>query len=179
MVEEHTEGASRTGRVRLVIGALTPQTRRALETAIRLATEAGEEIDCVFVEEAELFHAAALPITREVAVITGRVQSFDAPALALALRRQAADMQRLLAQAALRARLRWTFEVVRGALLAEALRRAEDDDVIVISIAGSRPDAPLRELQRDALAALAGEPDWRLRRSGGTLIVARTARKPR
>jgi len=176
MAERRTDESARTGRVRLAIGGLTPQTRPALETAVRLALEAGDGIDCLFVEENTLFQAAALPITRELAVFTGRVQRFEPGDVERALRRQAADARRLLAQAALRARLRFTFEVVRGALLAEALSRAGEQDVIVIGLPGWLPDAPPRELEREALAALAGETDWSLRRRGGTL-VARPVRR--
>ena len=164
-------------RVRLAIAALTPQTRRALETAVRIAIETGQPVDCVFVEELELFQAAALPITRELASTTGRAQRFDPSVLEQALRRQAADAQRALAQAAARARLRWSFEVVRGALLRAAFERAGERDVIVVGISGSANDGPLLELGRDALAALADQPDWRLRRRGGTL-VARPGRDP-
>lgn len=174
MVEERTERDPARGRVRLTIGALTPQTRRALDTAIRLATEMGEGIDCLFVEDTELFNAANLGVTREVAIVTGRVHRFEPRVLEHALRRQAAETQRLLAQAALRARLQWTFEVVRGALLREALRRAAEEDVIVVGMSGCAADAPLHELQREALAALAGEPDWQLRRRGGTLVARPT-----
>lgn len=171
MVEKRIEADARHRRVRLAIGALTPQTRRALETAVRLAIESGDGIDCVFVEEVELFNAASLPITRELAAVTGRPQRFETGHLEQALRRQAADAQRVLEQAAARAQLRWSFEVVRGALLREALRRAGEQDVIVVGISGSAADGPLLELQRAALAALAGAPDWRLRRRGGTLVA--------
>ena len=164
-------------RVRLAIAALTPQTRRALDTAVRIGIETGQPVDCVFVEELELFQAAALPITRELASMTGRPQSFDPLRLEQALRRQAGDAQRELARAAARARLRWTFEVVRGALLREAFARAGAQDVIVVGISGSAGDGPLLELGREALAALAERPDWRLRRRGGTL-VARPGRDP-
>lgn len=165
--------ASRTEprRVRLAIGALTPQTRRAVETAVRIALEGGGAIDCVFVEETELFHAAALPITRELTVMTGRIQRFEPAHLEQALRRQAAEAQRLLAQAAARARLQWSFEIVRGALLRAALERAGEQDVIVVGISGSAADGVPMELRREALAALAGEPDWGLRRRGGTLVA--------
>ena len=158
-------------RVRLAIGALTPQTRRAVETAVRIALESGEPLDCVFVEEVELFQAAELPITRELAAMTGRTQRFEPSHLEQALRRQAAEAQRLLAQAAAAARLQWSFEIVRGALLRAALERAGEHDVIVVGISGSAADGPQLELRREALATLAGATDWRLRRRGGTLVA--------
>lgn len=164
-------GPTEPRRVRLVIGALTPQTRHALEAAVGIALAAGEPIDCVFVEEVELFRAAALPVTRELAATTGRTQHFEIAHLERALRRQAAETRALLAQAAARTRLQWHFEVVRGALLAAALEGAGEHDVIVVGISGSGSDGPRLELEREALATLARVPDWSLRRRGGTLIA--------
>jgi hypothetical protein len=162
-------------RVRLAIGALTPQTRHALEAAVGIALATGEPIDCVFVEEVELFRAAALPVTRELTATTGRTQHFETAHLERALQRQAAETRALLAQAAARTRLQWHFAVVRGALIAAALEGAGEHDVIVVGISGSGGDGAGLELEREALAALARAPDWRLRRRGGTLI----ARPPR
>lgn len=158
-------------RVRLALGALTPQTRHALEAAVGIAMQSGEPIDCVFVEEVALFHAAALPITRELTATTGQAQVFEPAHLQRALHRQAAEAQALLAEIARRARLQWSFEVVRGALLEAALARAGEQDVIVIGLSGSGADGPRLELAREALAALIGTPDWTLRRRGGTLVV--------
>lgn len=173
-------GTSRTDprRVRLALGALTPQTRHALEAAVGIARETGEPIDCLFVEEIALFHAAALPITRELAATTGQARTFDPAGLERALRRQAAEAQTLLARIAQQARLQWSFEVVRGALLDTALARAGEQDVIVIGLSGSGADGPRLELERDALASLIGTPDWTLRRRGGTLVVRPRALRP-
>ena len=160
------------GHVRLAIGSLTPQTRRAIDTAIRLALEAGIPIDCIFVEELDLFRAAELPLTRELGVLTRAPRRFDTGDLVQALRRQAADARRALAQAAIRSRLQWSFEVVRGALLREALLRAGEQDLIVISLSGCDADGAIeRAIERDALAALATEPGWSVRRRSTTLVA--------
>ena len=160
------------GRVHLAIGALTPQTRRTIDTAVRLALEAGDGIDCVFVEELDLFRAAELPVTREMGVLSRSPRRFDTPDLVQALRRQAMEAQRALAQAALRSRLQWSFEVVRGALLHEALRRAGEQDLIVIGLAGCDVDGMIeRAIEREALAAMAAEPGWSLRRRSTTLVA--------
>ena len=164
--------AGMRGRVHLAIGALTPQTRRTIDTAVRLALEAGDGIDCVFVEELDLFRAAELPVTREMGVLSRSPRRFDTPDLLQALRRQAAEAQRALAQAALRARLQWSFEVVRGALLREALLRAGEQDLIVIGLAGCDVDGMIeRAIEREALAAMAAEPGWSLRRRSATLVA--------
>lgn len=184
MAGEHTErgrpgggpvapaAAGGRGRVRLAIDALTPQTRRAIDTAVRLALESGDDIDCVFVEELELFRAAELPVTRELGVLSRSPRRFETPDLVQALRRQAAEAQRALEQAAMRSRLRWSFEVVRGALLREALQRAGEHDLIVIALAGCDVDGMVeRAIEREALAAMAAEPGWSLRRRSTTLVA--------
>lgn len=165
-------GPAAPRRVRLAIDALTPQTRRAIDTAVRLALEAGDSIDCVFVEELELFRAAELPFTRELGVFSRAPRRFDTSDLIHALRRQAAEARQALAQAAARSRLQWTFEVVRGALLREALQGAGEQDLIVIGLAGFDVEGALeRAIEREALAALAAEPGWVLRRRSTTLVA--------
>lgn len=181
MGEERTEGSPRPqppggqvlhGRVRLAIDALTPQTRRAIDTAVRLALEAGNPIDCVFVEELELFRAAELPLTREMGVLSSAPRRFEPVDLLQALRRQAEQARQALALAAARSRLQWSFEVVRGALLREALQRAGDQDLIVIGLAGCDFDGVIeRAIEREALAALAAEPGWAVRRRSTTLVA--------
>jgi len=129
--------------VRLAIGAVTPHTRRAIEAALRLAHVTGRTVDCVFVEEAELFDAAALPITRELGVVASGTRRFEPPDLAGALKRQAEQARRELAQAAQRQRVAWSFETTRGRLPQAALERAAEDDTIVIGVPGLELEAAL------------------------------------
>lgn len=172
MVDARPDDRKPVRRVRLALDALTPQTRRAIDTAVRLALEAGDGIDCVFVEEVELFRAAELPVTRELGVLSPSPRRFETPDLVQALRRQAAEARRALEQAALRSRLHWSFEVVRGALLREALERAGEQDLIVIGLAGCDVDGVIeRAIEREALAAMAAEPGWSLRRRSTTLVA--------
>lgn len=148
-------------RVRLAIGGVTPQARRAIDAAVRLAGGLACELDCLFVEETRLFQAAAHPLTREVGVASALARRFDTPDLAGALQRQAAQARHELERAALASRIRWSFEVVRGDLLASALARAAAEDLMVIGAAGleldARPAPDLREsLARDGVLALLG-----------------------
>lgn len=173
MVADPTERATATARrVRLAIDALTPQTRRAIETAVRLAAETGATVDCVFVEELDLLRAAELPLTREWGVVTWSPRRLDTNALRFTLQRQAGEARQALAAAALRAKLEWSFEVARGTLLKEALQRAGEDDLIVVGVAGCDLEAALeRAIEREALAAMASEPGWSLRRRSTTLVA--------
>ncbi len=144
MAPERTESAApRARNVRLAIGALTPLTRQAIESAARLAQLGAGRLDCLFVEDAELFRAAALPLTREFGVVARSPRRFEPPDLERAMRQQAAQVRRLIAQAAQAAHLEWTFEVARGALLDEALRSANPDDLMVVGMSGCEFDAPI------------------------------------
>jgi hypothetical protein len=129
-------GHGRSRRVRLALASVTPATRGAIDAAIRLAQGLATEVDCLFVEEVELFRAAQLPMTREVGRFGSGARRFEPADLAGALARQAALARDEVADAALRARVDWTFEVVRGELLSAALQHAQASDLLVIGAAG-------------------------------------------
>ncbi len=129
-------GRGRSRRVRLALASVTPTTRDAIDAAIRLAQGLATEVDCLFVEEAELFRAVQLPTSREVGAFGSGARRFGLPDLAGALARQAALAREEVAGAALRARVAWTFEVVRGELLSAALQHAQESDLLVIGAAG-------------------------------------------
>ncbi len=158
-------GGRRANRVRLAIDALTPLTRQAIEGAVSLAAEGERGLDCVFVEQAELIRAAALPSTRVLGVTGAPPRSLEPEDLERAMREQAAQVRRLIGQAALAANLEWSFEVARGAILEEALRRAGPGDVLVVGVAGCElelprsPQARTREPQRTLLALVESLPE--------------------
>lgn len=142
-------------RVRLAIGTLTPNTRRAIDTAVRLAGASGATVECVFVEEDDLLRAAALPITREVGVVSTTSPSLP-PQLAGALARHATLARQALSRAALPARVGWSFEVSRGHLHERALERAGDQDLVVIGVPclALEPSLGTPARAHDALLAL-------------------------
>ena len=147
-----------TRRIRLAIGTLTPNTRRAIDTAVRLAGASGATIDCVFVEEDDLLRAAALPITREVGVVSATSPNLPRQ-LAGALVRHAALARQALSRAALPARIGWSFEVGRGHLHERALEHAGDQDLVVIGVPclALEPSLGTPTRARDALLALIDE----------------------
>jgi len=142
------KGRPRAGRVRLAIDALTPFTRQAIESAVSLASQGAVRLECVFVEPLELFHAASLPLTREVGVALASPRPLERSGLERALELQARQAQRLLAQAAQAARLDYSFEVTRGPLLDEALRRAAPQDLLVVGAAGCELELPATARER-------------------------------
>lgn len=163
--------------VRLAIGTINPSTRRAIDAAIRLARSSGGTLDVVFVEETELFDAAALPCTREMGTATRGPRRLDARMLAGALKRQADQARHEVADAARRSHVAATFDVARGRLLREPLERAGSRDLVVIGAGGYElaPAAPVRA-EEHLLAVVESLPDAlaMLRTALGALPGART-----
>jgi len=135
MNTQRREERPRGGRIHLAIAGVAP-ARLAIDAAIQLAMELGEEVDCVFVEHSDLFRAAALPQTREVGVLTAGPRRFEPPDLIAALHRQAEQTRRELEQAARRFRVQCSFDVVRGELLRAAIDRSRPDEVLVLGAQG-------------------------------------------
>jgi hypothetical protein len=126
--------------IRLALDALTPFTRRAIADAVRLAARSAGRIDCVFVEQIALLRAASLPATREFSLSGSAPKPLQAPDLEQALHRQAREVRRILSEQAKAAGLVWSFDVVRGALIEEALRHASPHDLMLTAIAGCEPE---------------------------------------
>ncbi len=95
----------------------------ALAVAVALAGRLEAELEGLFVEDAALFRAAALPFTRTVCAVSAAFLPLDPESVSAALRAQAERTRRLLARAAEEERLAWSFRVVRGARL-EVVRSA-------------------------------------------------------
>ncbi|MGA0794746.1 MAG: hypothetical protein ACO3P0_01525 [Quisquiliibacterium sp.] len=130
----------RSASIRLALDALTPFTRRAIADAVRLAARSGGRIDCVFVEQIALLRAASLPTTRELSLSGLASRPLQASDIEQALHREAQEARRLLAAQAKAAGLSWSFDIVRGALIEEALRHADPQDLLLAAIAGSEPE---------------------------------------
>ncbi len=128
-------GGPAVARVHLAIAGTAP-ARLAIDAAVQFACALGEEIDCVFVEHADLFRAAALPPTREVGLLAAGARRFDPADLVAALHRQAEHTRRELERAAQRARVHCRFEVVRGELLRAAIERSRPDEIVVVAAQG-------------------------------------------
>ena len=115
-------------RVLIALGGASP-SRPALETGVGLAAAIGAALDALFVEDASLLRLGALPFASETSALTGARRALGAGEMERALRVEAAQLERLLAQAAARRQVPWSFAVTRGQLLTEAMRR--DADLIV------------------------------------------------
>jgi nucleotide-binding universal stress UspA family protein len=110
----------------------SPRSTAALTAAAALAQELDAELAGLFVEDVNLQHLFGLPFAREFSVLTGAGPLLSQGDLERTWRRQAATLQRLLAEAAGRQRLRWSFRVARGRVSAEMSTLAQSFDLVVL-----------------------------------------------
>jgi nucleotide-binding universal stress UspA family protein len=110
----------------------SPRSAAALTAAAALAAELDAELAGLFVEDIDLQHLIGLPFAREFSVLTGAGRPLSQTDMERTWRREAETMQRLLAEAAGRLRLRWSFRVARGRVFAEVNTLAQAFDLIVL-----------------------------------------------
>lgn len=110
----------------------SPRSAAALIAAVALAAELDAELAGLFVEDIDLQHLSGLPFAREFSVLTGAGAPLSPDDMARIWRREAAAAQRLLAEAAGRSQLRWSFRVARGRVTAEVNTLAQAFDLIVL-----------------------------------------------
>lgn len=124
--------------VRRVLVALdaSPSSLAAAQAAVELAVEAGAELVGLFVEDRELLAMAGLPWSAPVAPAGHSGQEWSAQAVERRLASEAMRARSSLEQAAGRRGLSIRFQVVRGAVTEEILRRLPEADVLVLGRVG-------------------------------------------
>jgi nucleotide-binding universal stress UspA family protein len=105
-----------------------------LEPLVGLAGDLPAELLGLFIEDVNLLRLAALPIAREVTYGLGGERKLDLAGVERQLRWQAEQLRQIFASAAERARLPWSFRVVRGQLSSELVQAARDADLLVFGI---------------------------------------------
>lgn len=144
------------------------QLSDTLSLAAWLARQLESELEGLFVEDISLARLAKLPVAREVCIPNGMGRDFNARALRIQNREQAAVVRSAIASAAGAAQVEHTFRITRGKVDDEMIAAADQADLLVMGT-GHSPLRARSRLGRTALAA-AG----RCRRS--ILIVKRDAR---
>jgi hypothetical protein len=119
----------------LVVVALDPTEREdyAIELASRLVPTATPELLGLFIENAQLLEHARSRWAREV-LLTGTERALDRATLERQLRVQAARARARFETVSARLGLRHRFEVARGDVFAEAIRRASAAGALVLSV---------------------------------------------
>ena len=110
-----------------------------LEAAAVLAARLEAELTGLFVEDADLLRAADLPVSLEVMLWTARERNPTETEMARALRALAARVRKDLERAAKRARVPWSFRVVRGPRIQVFMEAGAGSDLMFVGPArGSR-----------------------------------------
>ena len=98
--------------------------RGSLEAAAALADRLGAELVGLFIEDPDLLRFAALPFAHEIGHASAERRRTDVTAIERSLRVHAAEAERMLASAAERNAVRWSFRVARGIAATELLAAA-------------------------------------------------------
>lgn len=110
--------------------------RAALEAAAGLAAALEAELVGLYVEDTELLEAADLPVTWSIPRYAGPRGAIDALVMRRALKVSAGEAGHAVAAAATRLRLKWSFEVRRGAVVEQLLSEARGFDLLALGTSG-------------------------------------------
>jgi nucleotide-binding universal stress UspA family protein len=127
----------------------------AVRAAAELAASLRAEIEALFVEDINLLRLAELPFAREVGLLSASGRPLGFAELELALRVQAAGIQRLLDEAARRQNLNFRFNVTRGRVLPEVMSKVGEVDLVVLGKAGRAPAARIGSPEHPARPVVA------------------------
>jgi len=127
-----------TSNVRRILVALdaSPHSHAALEAAAALAVPLQAELAGIFVLDAELLRMSALPEARETGLTSARRRTLNPETMERALKLQAERARKSLEDIARHHRLATTFQLMRGNVLAELLRAAEQTDLLAMGLIG-------------------------------------------
>jgi len=139
--------------VRLAIAASPERTRRAIQTAVRLAASLERELTVTFVRDEDLLRAAALPCTVEVGMFAGGTRPFEVPDVDRLLRREAAAVEHMIARAAHDLGFAWTFTVAQGRMFDLSILRADAGEIVVVGDRAIEPGAETANARVLVLAA--------------------------
>lgn len=114
--------ARQFSRVVIAIEGATPAAA-AVEAGVGLAGAVGASLEGLYFENVDLLRVGALPFAVELSALTGMRRELSSPHVERALRLEAARLEMLLAAAAARTRVPWTFAIARGQRLTAAVAR--------------------------------------------------------
>ncbi len=121
-------------RLLLALDALNCEAAR-IEAAAALASALGAELETLFVEDDDLYAAAALPITQEISSGSARERELSSGGLESALRAISREAESRVRSALARAQLRGGFRVARGSRSATLGEASEGTDVLLLPAA--------------------------------------------
>lgn len=128
-------------RIRRILVALdaSSDSLAGLDAAVRLAADLRAEVLGVFVEESDLLRAGELPSSREVSLFGGEPRELDREELEREIRAMGRRARQALESAAERARVSWSFRVLRGRPGRELASAAQEADLVTLGATGRSP----------------------------------------
>jgi nucleotide-binding universal stress UspA family protein len=125
--------------VRRILLALDTTARNlpSFESAVELASQLEAELAALFIEDPNLLRLAGLSFAREIRFPSATEEETEPARIERELRVLAEQMRQALA-AAERAKLRWSFRVVRGAIATELRAAVTEADLLLLG-ARARP----------------------------------------
>lgn len=110
----------------------------AVDAAVQLAAALDAQLMALFLENADLTRAAALPFLRETGAVSGTVRPMASSAMLRALRSHAEQVRAAVAAAAEASGLAWQFEIVQGRRVAAICAAREALDLLVFAQTAAR-----------------------------------------
>ncbi len=127
-----TVPAASTRRILFALDAVTDLSAD-FETVAALAAQLDVDLHALFVEDADLLHLAALPFAHEVGLVSAARRRLNNPQMEKTLQWRSLRAQHVLAAAATRANVRWTFETTRGQISVQVARAVLETDMLVLA----------------------------------------------
>jgi len=125
------------GRILVAIDD-SPQSRAALDMAVRLAADLEAELEGVFVKDENLLRAAQLPFAEEVRTHSVSPKRLTDRRVERQLRYQAERAEAALQEATEQAEVSSNFRVVEGHVTRELLTAAEEADLLALGKTSTR-----------------------------------------
>ncbi len=178
MIAHAGEAGEDRGRVVVRLGDLALPNRAAFEAAVHIARAFQSEIEGIFIEDPDLFEAAAHGFVREVSYFAGRPRPLSNDTVTGDTAHFAVAVQRELAEVAARHRVPFKARSIRHGVV-PALARAcgERGPWNIVAFGEPVETAETAELVRDAIATVYGATGYivaarRARWSSGPILVA-------
>ena len=141
-------------RVIVAVGPAAPDSP-ALTAAAQLARSGGAELAALFIEDINLLRLAELPFALEIGTVSATMRRLVVSDVERALKRQADELRRTLAEMALVVQLDCTFGMARGRPVRVLLEAAGEGDLVVLAsgVVRTFAHAELASAMRSALNA--------------------------
>jgi len=161
-------GQPATRRILLALASPDPAAGLLEAIATLVGASQAAELRTLFIEDANLLRLAGLPFAREVGLVSAVDRLLSTEQVERALRTQASRAERLLAEVFGKSGTPFSFQVVRGTVLAVAMECAPEADVLVLGDAGAqRLPSPRENGHRAGLPARTP----RKRNGGASLLL--------